>query len=119
MSLTFVMVFIGCDKAKDSKADVKETTTVAVDETAGAVNERKCEKSEEHKCVEGKRCIEKCVDDKAKEHKCVKGKCCKSKCDHDKTKEAVKEHKCGEGKCGEGKCGGEKTKEAVKEVTDK
>ena len=107
----FVLVFVGCDKAKDNKTDVKETTAMAVDETVGAVND--------HKCVEGKCCIEKCVDNKAKEHNCVKGECCKSKCDRDKTKDAVKEHKCGEGKCGEGKCGGNKTKEAVKEVTDK
>ena len=111
MSFMFVLVFVGCDKAKDNKADVKETTTMAVDETVGAVKE--------HKCVEGKCCIEKCVDGKAKEHNCVKGECCKSKCDRDKTKDAVKEHKCGEGKCGEGKCGSNKAKEAVKEVTDK
>ena len=115
----FVLVFVGCDKAKDTKSDVKETTTMAVDETAGAVNERECVKGEEHKCVEGKCCIEKCTGDKKKEHKCVKGECCKSKCDREKTKDAVIEHKCGEGKCGEGKCGGDKTKEAVKEVTDK
>jgi uncharacterized low-complexity protein len=121
MSLMFVLVFVGCDKAKaqDNKTDVKETTTMAVDETAGAVNERECVKGEEHKCVEGKCCKEKCAGDETKEHKCVKGECCKSKYGRDKTKDAVKEHKCGEGKCGEGKCGGDKTKETVKEVTDK
>ena len=79
----FVLVFVGCDKAKANKADVQETTTMAVDETEDAVKE--------HKCVEGKCCIEKCDGDKAKEHNCVKGECCKSKCDHDKTKDAVKE----------------------------
>jgi uncharacterized low-complexity protein len=103
MSLMFVVIFIGCEKAKDTTSDVKEATTIVVEETGGTVKEHECVKGEEHKCV----------GEDAKEHKCVKGECCKSKCDRDKSKDDVKEHKCGEGKCG-----GDETKDVAKEVID-
>ncbi len=33
ISLLFVLSFVGCDKAKEAPADVKETTPEAVEET--------------------------------------------------------------------------------------
>ncbi len=74
MSLLFVLAFVGCDKAKDTAADVKETKTEAVEADVEAVEEVAEEATE---AVE--------------EHKCGEGKCGEGKCGGDKTKEAVKE----------------------------
>ncbi len=47
ISLLFVLAFVGCDKAKDTAVDVKETKTEAVVEEVEAVEEEATEALEE------------------------------------------------------------------------
>ena len=63
VSFIFVLAFVGCNKAKDTLPDVKESTTEAVDSVKNTV----------------------------KEHKCGEGKCGEGKCGGNESKEAVKE----------------------------
>jgi hypothetical protein len=113
MSFLFIITFVGCDNAKNTKVDATATQEAAkVEKDNFKKNSNCCKKKCENKegCKEGKSCKHKCAKN---EEKCKEYKQCESTDDCVKTKNAMKKHKCSEGKCG-----GNNLKEEIKKETD-